>query len=227
MGRPLRQCRGGTVYHVLNRANGRLRIFKNRGDFAAFERVLGEVLGRIPMRLCGYCLMSNHWHLLLWPHGDGDVGEFMRLLTVTHTQRWHASHGTAGIGHVYQGRYKSFPVQGDAHYLTALAYVESNPVRAGIVKEAGSWAYGSLAVREGRQVDGITLNPGPVGLPGEWAGYVNRSADKAVTQRLGNCIKRGSPFGGEKWVEAMAKTTGLEMTLRPRGRPKKVPDTFI
>jgi putative transposase len=209
------------VYHVLNRANGRLKIFKSRGDFVAFEQVLGEVLARVPMRLCGYCLMSNHWHLLLWPRGDEDVSRFMRLLTVTHTQRWHAAHGTAGIGHVYQGRYKSFPVEGDAHYLTALAYVESNPLRAGIVKDAGEWAYASLALRQGRQVDGITLSQGPVPLPERWPGYVNRSADKEVSQRLENCIKRGSPFGTQAWMETTARKTGLEMTLRPRGRPRK------
>ncbi len=111
MPRPRRQCAGGIVYRVLNRANGRLRIFRKRADFEAFERVLAQGIERVGMRLCGYCIMGNHWHLLLWPRADGDVSEFMQWVTLTHTQRWHAAHGTTGIGHVYQGRFKSFPVQ--------------------------------------------------------------------------------------------------------------------
>jgi len=72
------------------------------------------------------------------------------LTTLTHVQRFHASHGTVGIGHLYQGRYKSFPVQGNAYYLTVMRYVESNPVRAGIVEQAGDWRWSSFAVRQGR-----------------------------------------------------------------------------
>jgi len=113
MPRPERITLGGYVYHVLNRANGRLRIFRKPADFLAFEKILGDGLSRFSMRLCGYCLMSNHWHLLLWPQGDDDLPAFMRWVTLTHVQRYHASHATIGIGHLYQGRYKSFPVQGD------------------------------------------------------------------------------------------------------------------
>jgi putative transposase len=227
MPRPRRQCTGGMVYHVLNRANGRLHIFKGRKDFDAFEGILGEVMARVPIRLCGYCLMSNHWHLLLWPHNDGDVSQFIRLLTVTHTQRWHASHGTAGIGHVYQGRFKSFPVQGDAHYLKTLAYIEGNALRADLVSDAVDWPYSSLAVRSGLQKEGIVLSPGPVALPEAWAGYVNRAPDQATRQRLENSIKRGTPFGSETWTRLTAVKTGLEMTLRPRGRPFNAPAPLI
>jgi REP element-mobilizing transposase RayT len=99
------------VYHVLNRGNGRQALFDADTDYLLFQRILWQAQRRLPMRLIGYCLMPNHWHLLLWPHGDGDLSEFMRWLTVTHTQRWHAIHGTAGAGHLYQGRFKSFPVQ--------------------------------------------------------------------------------------------------------------------
>ena len=78
MGRTKRQCAGGIAYHVLNRANGKLRIFKKRADYEAFELILSQALERVPMRLCGYCVMGNHWHMLLWPRNDGDVSEFMR-----------------------------------------------------------------------------------------------------------------------------------------------------
>src|SRR5437867_3193091 len=129
---------GGYVFHVLNRANGRLRLFKKEADFAAFERVLAEAHERLPLRILGYVLMSNHWHFVVWPKPGkpGDVSEFFRWLTVTHSQRWHAHHGTAGMGHVYQGRFKSFPVAADEHLRAVLRYVERNPRRAGLTTKA-------------------------------------------------------------------------------------------
>src|SRR5437016_3140771 len=106
------------VYHALNRANARMTIFAHDEDYHAFESVLAEAVDRDRMRLLACCLMPNHWHLLFWPAGDGDLSRFVRWLTLTHTQRWHAHHHTAGSGHLYQGRFKSFPVQSDAHFWT-------------------------------------------------------------------------------------------------------------
>src|SRR5688572_23335174 len=119
MGRPLRAAVGDVIYHVLNRANGRLPLFETPADYEAFEKVLAEAHVRFPMRTLAYCLMPNHWHLVLWPRRDGDLSRFMGWLTLTHTQRWHAHRGSAGAGHLYQGRFKSFPVQADEHFLTA------------------------------------------------------------------------------------------------------------
>ena len=103
------------MYHVLNRASGRRRIFERDKDYLAFERTLAEVQGRVAMRILAWCLMPNHWHLVLWPRQDADLSNYMRLVTLTHTQRWHAHRASAGTGHLYQGRFKSFVVQGDAH----------------------------------------------------------------------------------------------------------------
>jgi putative transposase len=221
MPRPKRKCVGGIVYHVLNRANGRLRIFKKRADFEAFERVLGEGIERVGMRVCGYCIMGNHWHLLLWPREDGDVSEFMRWMTLTHTQRWHAAHGTAGIGHVYQGRFKSFPVQSNEHYLTVLRYIEGNPLRAKIVKNCREWEYSSLAIRNGADKEDLKLSAGPVRLPERWNRLVNVLPGESVDAAIANCVKRGCPFGNDVWIDTITQKLGLQMTLRPRGRPRK------
>ena len=168
---------GGYVYHVLNRANGRLRIFRKRGDFLGFENILAEGVERFDMRICGYCIMSNHWHLVLWPREDGDLSAFMRWITQTHTQRYHGSHGTVGIGHLYQGRYKSFPVQDQAYYLTVLRYVEANPLRAGLVEKADAWPWSSYAVRRDRESP-VALADGPAslprGIPGTSYSFVSR-----------------------------------------------------
>ena len=126
MPRRPRIATGGLVYHVLNRRVGRLPLFETDRDYAAFERVLEAAIARTGIRLLAYCVMPNHWHLLLWPRGDDALSETLRWLTVTHTQRWHAAHRTAGTGSLYQGRFKSFPVQTDAHFLTVARYVERN-----------------------------------------------------------------------------------------------------
>jgi putative transposase len=220
MPRPKRIALGGYVYHVFNRANGRLRIFRKEDDFLAFEKILADGSTLFAMRLCAYCIMSNHWHLLLWPRGDGDLSNFMRWVTLTHTQRYHASHGTVGIGHLYQGRYKSFPVQSDSHYLSVLRYIEANPVRAGLVKEAGLWAWSSFAARRGRGA-AVLLNKGPVELPSDWPRLVRAALDQRDLHGISNSIRRGAPFGDERWTTRACGRLGLQSTLRPRGRPKK------
>src|SRR5258708_21094207 len=130
---------GGIVYHVLNRAVGRGRLFHKPKDYEAFELTLAQTHARLPVRIIAYCLMPNHWHLVLWPRRDGELSEFMRWLTVTHTQRRHAHHHTAGTGPVYQGRFKSFPIEEDEHLRVVCRYVERNPLRTNLVKKAATW----------------------------------------------------------------------------------------
>lgn len=220
MARPRRIALGGYVYHVLNRANGRLRIFRKEGDFVAFEKIVADGAVRFSMRLCGYCVMSNHWHLLLWPRGDEDLSAFMHWVTLTHAQRYHTSHATVGIGHLYQGRYKSFPVQSDAHYLSALRYIEANPLRAGLVTDAGQWAWSSFAVRRGRE-SAVLLADGPVELPSHWTRLVHRALGPADRDAMTNSLTRGAPFGDPAWAQATATRLRLESAVRPRGRPRK------
>ena len=144
MPRTKRIAPGGMIFHVLNRANARVTIFEEPADFAAFERVMAETCARHPMRILGYLVMPNHWHLVLWPRNDGDLGRFMQRLTTTHVRRWHLYRGSVGFGHLYQGIYKSFPVQSDEHLPAVLRYVERNAARAGLVERAEDWEWSSL-----------------------------------------------------------------------------------
>lgn len=222
MGKPRRITKGGYFYHVFNRANGKLRIFRKAGDFVAFENILADGLFRFDMRLCGYTVMGNHWHLLLWPKNDGDLSEFMHWLGVTHTNRWHAAHGTTGMGHLYQGRFKSFPLRDDHHYLSVLRYIEANPFRAKLAETPDQWPYSSLAKRMGLCNNEIKLTQGPVPLPPNWTERVLAFADyEQRADEIRKCIKRGRPFGDKQWVNKTAAQLQLESTLRPRGRPRK------
>src|SRR5215469_5287039 len=134
--RRARQAPGGYAYHVLNRGVNRQRLFHKDTDYAAFERVMAQTLRLKPMRLLAYCLMPNHWHLVLWPEKNGQLAAFMQHLSVTHVTRWQEHFHRVGQGHVYQGRYKSFPVETNEHFLSLCRYVERNAVRAGLVERA-------------------------------------------------------------------------------------------
>lgn len=134
MPRSARKAPGGVVFHALNRGVGRRTLFHKDQDYAAFERILERALSIVPVRLLAYCLMPNHWHLLLWPRRDGELAAFMQRLTTTHVRRWHRHRHTDGRGHLYQGTYKSFPVQEDAHFLTVARYVERGKDVLSVVK---------------------------------------------------------------------------------------------
>ncbi len=221
MPRRLRQAAGGIVYHVLNRGVGRMTLFNEPADYAAFERVLEETVERTEVRLLCYCVMPNHWHLLLWPREDGQLSEVMRLLTVTHTQRWHAHRHTAGTGPVYQGRFKSFPVQSDEHFYTVARYVERNALRANLVERAEDWQWSSLWRRRQGGDAAKILTRWPVAMPSDWLRRVNRALRPAELDAMRRSVTRGQPYGSEHWIRYAANRLGLESTLRPRGRPRK------
>ena len=236
MPRSARAAAGGVVYHVLNRANARMPLFEMDDDYALFEDVLSEAHQRVGMRTLGYCVMPDHWHLVLWPRGDGDMSQFVRWLTATHTQRRHARSGTAGTGHVYQGRFKSFPVQrrrrttaeraagvvqAEDPFWTVLGYVERNARRAGLVSRAEDWRWGSLWRRTcgGAESRSLLTDPSE-GFPADWLARVNEQEGEDVLVRVRECIARGRPFGQAGWVKRTASRCGLTSTLRPRGRPR-------
>jgi REP element-mobilizing transposase RayT len=148
MARRTRCSDAGYVYHVLNRAVGRATLFEKPADYAAFEKVLRQAWERTGMRLVAYVAMPNHWHLVVWPDRDGALSTWAQWLTVTHVRRWHAHHHTEGTGPIYQGRFKSFPVQEGDHYFTVCRYVERNPLRAHLVRRAEAWRWSSLWHRE-------------------------------------------------------------------------------
>jgi putative transposase len=224
MPRRARSIVGGYAYHVLNRANGRLRLFKKDADFAAFENVLAEAVERVPLRILGYTVMGSHWHFIVWPRQrkHEQVSEFFRWLTVTHSQRWHAHHGTSGMGHVYQGRFKSFPIAADEHLLAVLRYIERNPVRAGLVTRAEQWRWGSLYRRtHGSPEERALLSELPVPLGRLWCDFVNEVQSEAELAAIRRCVSRGQPYGGDKWRNKVTRQLGLEHSFRPRVRPRK------
>ena len=138
-----------TVRVFLNRGVARMQLFEKAADYQAFEQVLRDTLDQSPMRICAYTVMPNHWHLLLWPECDGELTAFMQRLTITHVRRWQEHRGYAGLGHVYQGRYKSFPVESDEHFWVVARYVERNalaPISSCERRNGGGQACGNAVI---------------------------------------------------------------------------------
>jgi len=221
MGRPHRAADGGLVYHVLNRANARMTIFDDEDDYEAFERIVHEAIERTGTDLLAWCVMPNHWHLVVQPHEDGELSRFVGWLTLTHTQRWHSHRHTVGSGHLYQGRFKSFPLQSDEHFLTVCRYVERNALRAGLVRRAEDWPWSSLSRWLQSPIAG---RPFPASWPlrrsPDWVGHVNRSQTEAEMMAVRTSIQRGRPLGDENWTRQTVERLGMESTIRPKGRPK-------
>ena len=184
--------------------------------------MLEEAVARTETRLLAYCVLRTHWHLVVWPREDGELSRFTGWLTLTHTQRWHANRHSTGTGHVYQGRFKSFPVQDDDHFYTVCRYVERNALRAKLVKRAEDWRWNSLhRWKFGNGKKKALLSAWPLPRRPGWIDHVNAAETKAELDAIRRSVKRGNPFGDEQWSEKVVARLGLESTLRPHGRPKK------
>lgn len=218
MSRAPRSAVGNMVYHALNRANGKTKIFRKDKDYESFEKILIEAKEKQRMRILAYSLMPNHWHLVLYPYEDNDLSRFIRWVTLTHTQRWHAHYKSVGYGHLYQGRYKSFPVQKDEHFLQLVRYVERNAKRSELVKQAEDWKWSSLYQREfNTENSKELLSKWPIEPNKNYIEWVNTPQPKEELEVMRYAVQRGRPLGNKTWITKTVRQLGLETTMRQRG----------
>jgi putative transposase len=179
---------------VLNRGARRLALFEDDSDYRAFMFCVWEALQKVPVRLLAYCIMPNHFHLVVQPVADGQLSSFMKLLLGTHSKRWHAFRKTTGIGAVYQGRFKAFPIQSDPHFYAVCRYVERNALRAGLVDRAEDWPWCSLFQRN-TGLAAVPLNDWPIAQPLDWLERVNQDQPDAELRavRASAARQRGRP----------------------------------
>lgn len=209
----------GLIYHVINRGNNRQVIFHKEADYACFVSLLQESLKRYAVEIFSYCLMPNHFHMVVRPSHGKFLSQWMQWLMTSHVRRYHREYG--GSGHIWQGRFKSFVIQEDGHLLMVLRYIERNPVRANLARSARDWPWSSHHEASAVQVVQCIIAPCPIERPANWTSYVDEPQNEAEVERIRQCIKRQSPFGQQRWTQNLAKTLGLETTLRSRGRPRK------
>ena len=212
---------GGLVFHVLNRGVRRMTLFETPTDYYAFLTILGRAERKTSVSLFAYCLMSNHFHLVVRPLSDSDLSKFMFWVGMLHSQRWHATHRTRGTGPVYQGRFKAIPVAAGAHFFRVCRYVERNPLRARLVTQAEHWPWSSLSQRAGLRRP-VRLDPWPVPMPVDWVNSVNGET-ASETDDIRRAVGRGAPYGPAGWREQMGSRLQLTGRLHPMGRPKTKP----
>jgi putative transposase len=228
MPRRIRLCPQGEVFHVLNRAVARLTIFEKPEDYDSFLQVFDQTWKLVPLPIFALVLTPNHWHFVVRPNHDKQVSEFFQRLSVMHTMRYHSHYKTGGTGHLYQGRFKSFPIQADEHLWMAMRYVERNPIRANFVERAEDWAWSSARMRhrptENRSWLTTAVDSPP---PSEWSSWVNRAEPQSELISLRHCNRPGLPFSYNAWIMHSTVGVRLESRSRPCRRPRKEATLFL
>jgi putative transposase len=231
MGRLPRAIEDGLVYHAINRGSNRGVVFADDSDYVAFLQALAATKERYPLQLFGYCLMTNHFHLLLRPEPGQSISRILQSLTVTHTWRYHQRHHTSG--HVWQGRFKSPLIQDDMHLLVVLRYIEANPLRARMVADPAGYRWSSFP-HHGLGRDDRLLSTFPeweeLGRTEperrkRWRAKVRGVQDEAELTSVRQSLPTGRPLGAPDWIERMAKRLGIDWNPRRRGRPPKAKRT--
>lgn len=230
MPRPRRRLLDAPFFHIVHRAVRRATLFNRRSDYRAFLKVLRQGLERHPVHLVAYCIMSNHWHLVVEPTGTDGLSRFMQWVTATHAARWHRHHHTRGQGHVYQGRFHSTPLTGYSDVVRVCRYVERNALRAGLVRRAQDWPWCSLAERM-RPEPEVALKPAHFLSSAAWVDYVNQPGhpelaadydpDLGAIVRTGFDGRSGPATSGTKRAKTVENSSDpLDSAERPGGRAK-------
>lgn len=208
-----------SIYHVINRGNGGQIVFHKDKDYEAFIELMKEAKNRYEVKIFSYCLMPNHFHIVMMPHHAEDLSRWMQWLMTSHVRRYHRHYETRG--HVWQGRYKSFLIQKDDHLLIVMRYVEGNPNRACLVHSAKDWLWSSCQESLGMR-SRVLIDTIPIVLPKNWEDYVNKPVTAKELEKIRQSVIRQAPYGDESWRLQLSKDLGLESTIRPIGRPRKI-----
>jgi len=207
----------GGIYHIINRGNMKMQVFDDMEDYEYFLELLEKASKRENVEIHAYCLMPNHFHLLLVPQEEKSLSRLMQWVMTSHVRYYHKKNKTSG--HIWQGRYKSFIVEKESYYITLIQYIEANALRAKLVKRAEDWLYGSLCERVKQQK--TLLNEPYIELYDEWIKYVNAPIREGELHTIRNSVNRQTPLGQEQWQIETATKYGMLSTLNQRGRPRK------
>lgn len=215
----------GVAHHITQRGNDRQPVFRSLGDRHVYLDLLSHYAVRHGARILGYCLMTNHVHLVATPE---EADSLARTLSRVHSEYAALSNRAAQrTGHLWEGRFFSCPLD-LSHLPAVLRYVDENPVRAGLVKRAGDWPWSSARAHcvEGARdtvlncrwtecLDGWNYN--------EWNDILH--AADAPTPAQWDSMRRatltGEPFGSEEFLKGLERQSGRRLRVFPRGHPRK------
>lgn len=209
------------AHHVVQRGNRRSRVFFTAADARYYLALLRQFSRRAKVEVLAYCLMPNHVHLVAVPPARDALARMLRPVHLLHAQRLNRARGWTG--HLWQGRY--FACAMDEHHLwAAIRYVERNPVRAGLVRDAASYPWSSARAHCAGVGDPV-LTEQPEWLSRiagitDWPLWLTQD-DEERTGRLRRAVRIGRPCGTPEFLAELERTTGLSLTDRPQGRPRR------
>lgn len=209
------------AHHVTQRGNARQVILADDGDRAAYLELLREYSALYSLALLGYCLMSNHVHLIVIPRTGEGLWQTLKHTHGRYASYWNARKSSSG--HVWQGRFYSCPLD-DTHLWAALRYVELNPVRAGMVSTPEEWRWSSAAAHCNPEASDTMLDMEKWRrrwTVAEWREYLAAGESQSDLSSLRQCTHTGRPLGTVEFVAGLEQTTLRPLAPRKGGRPKK------
>jgi len=221
MGRTARVVIPGIPHHIAQRGNNREDVFLSDDDRRVYLRCLAEHSAFHGLQVVGFCLMSNHVHMVAIPSSESAL---TKALGRTHTQ--YASYMNERLhrtGHFWQGRFYSCALD-EAHAFAALRYVECNPVRAGLVAQAWEYPWSSARAHIGLAGGGRLLDLAAWRKrwdPAEWQEVLRQPVPEDFTERLRVATARGRPFGSREFIDELELRLGQRLRARAVGRPAK------
>lgn len=211
----------GYAQHVLNRANDRNLLFPQNDDYLGFLSLMRVTADKITIELFNYALMPTHFHLIVRVNEEGALSAYMQALLGAHVKQHHRRHGTTGRGHLYQERFKNFVIEDERYLLTAMRYVEANPLRAGLVKRAEDWPWSSANRHARTHPNRPPLSEWPIERPPGWLDFVNGTVDEEELHRVRTSVVRGRPLGDAEWQRSGPLSDDLRHTVNPTHRPAR------
>ncbi len=215
----------GYPHHVIQRGNNRQAIFSSRVDYQILLDLLVDNAHKFGVAIHAYVLMSNHFHLLLTPQATDGVPKLMQALGRSYVRYFNATQKRSGT--LWEGRYKSTLIQSDRYLLACMAYIDLNPVRAGLVAQAGDYPWSSYAHYAGRRTDNfITPHPlmwelgnTPFAREAAYAELVRTGINTVQQAALTESALRGWALGESDFVTDLQKRTERRVAKSTPGRP--------
>jgi putative transposase len=211
------------AHHITQRGNGRQFILASDSDRMVFMDLLRQAVEGRELSLVGYCLMSNHLHLVVVPHRAEDLAPALQKVLGRYASYWNVAHTTCG--HVWQGRFYSCPMD-PGHLWTALRYVELNPVRAKMAGEAAAWPWSSAAAHCGMADPHASLNMSlwrKSWAADTWRKFLGEGESASDLRALRQSTRTGRPWGSKEFTSALEAQTHRRLLPGPPGRPRKKP----
>jgi putative transposase len=211
------------AHHVTQRGNGGQFILASDAERMVYLELLRRAVRAQGLAVVGYCLMSNHVHLVVIPRRSEVLAETFHQVHGRYAAYWNASHASGG--HVWQGRFYSCPMDA-GHLWTALRYVELNPVRAAMAAEAAAWPWSSAAAHCGTADPDACLEMSTwrqSWSEASWRKFLEERETESERRAIRRSTYRGRPLGPEAFTQALEQQTLRRLTPGPRGRPRKTP----